>query len=136
MFRTNMREALEHRVEVAASGTLVTQLLQHVYTGAYDPQMEAGPMLDLAHFYGVHDLSVFCAERLVENLTPSTVSELVRKIGRLRTQGDLAERSNPFDCIWERLNRRVVEDPALVRALLESHASADCAARAKRQRLC
>jgi len=140
MFQSGMREAHERRADVPASRAVATGLLRHVYTGEFDAEIDASATVELAHLYGLEDLAAFCCDLLVADVAPATVSECTRKIGRLRTlrtvtaaaagesaagaEGAVACGGSQglIDQTWKRLSDRVAADPALVQALLESHA--------------
>ena len=116
MFSSQMVEAREKRVKISAPKEVLKSFLSHVYTGHFDPNMDAQAMIELAHMYDLQDLAAFCGELLVDNLAPANVSQCARKIGRLRGDGH-----DIFEQIWERMTNRIESDPVLVRALLEGH---------------
>mmetsp|Transcript_24453 Transcript_24453/g.56698 ORF Transcript_24453/g.56698 Transcript_24453/m.56698 type:complete len:364 (+) Transcript_24453:71-1162(+) len=138
MFDSGMLESRENSVRIPAPKEVVSGFLQHIYTGVFDPNVDAAAMIELAHMYDLQDLAQFCGEVLVDNLAPANVSQCARKIGRLRSNcpqdftgysGSPAAHSassdsqsdDVFEQIWKRLSDRIERDPGLVRALLEGH---------------
>ena len=125
MFESGMLETRENSVSIPAPKEVVASLLRHVYTGVFDPNIDAAAMMELAHMYDLQDLAVFCGEVLVDNLAPANVSQCAKKIGRLRSHdgyGSVAS-DDVFEQIWSRMTARIEQDPVLVRALLEGHVS-------------
>ena len=89
MFESGMLETKENSVSIPAPKEVVANLLRHVYTGVFDPNIDAAAMIELAHMYDLQDLAVFCGEVFVDNLAPANVSQCAKKIGPLR--------NNPHD---------------------------------------
>lgn len=116
MFESGMVETQESRVKISAPKEVLNSFVSHIYSGSFDPNMDAQAMIELAHMYDLQDLAAFCGELLVDNLAPANVSQCARKIGRLRGDGQ-----DVFEQIWERMTNRIESDPVLVRALLEGH---------------
>ncbi|CAJ1342309.1 unnamed protein product [Effrenium voratum] len=122
MFESGMLESRDGRVNIDAPKEVVSSLLRHVYTGAFDPNIDAAAMIELAHMYDLQDLAAFCGEILVDNVAPANVSQCAEKIRRLRsTSASNAETDDIFEQIWQRLMARIQQDPVLMRAVLESH---------------
>eukprot|EP00438_Fugacium_kawagutii_P035121 Skav218761 [mRNA] locus=scaffold1372:157153:159708:- [translate_table: standard] len=134
MFQSGMLEAKESSVSIPAPREVVVSLLRHVYTGIFDPNIDASAMIELAHMYDLQDLAVFCGEVLVDNLAPANVSQCAKKLGRLRNSGNThdsgydgyagsaqGQSHDVFEQIWSRMTARIEQDPVLVRALLEGH---------------
>lgn len=136
MFESGMLESKESRVSIPAPREVVSGFLQHIYTGVFDPNVDAAALIELAHMYDLQDLAQFCGEVLVDNLAPANVSQCARKIGRLRGNGNgqdfvgysgspggsvESHSEDVFEQIWRRLSDRIERDPGLVRALLEGH---------------
>lgn len=132
MFQSGMLEAKESSVSIPAPREVVASLLRHVYTGVFDPNIDASAMIELAHMYDLQDLAVFCGEVLVDNLAPANVSQCAKKLGRLRNSGSThdsdgyagsaqGQSHDVFEQIWSRMTARIEQDPVLVRALLEGH---------------
>lgn len=117
MFESGMLEAKENSVSIPAPKEVVVSLLRHVYTGVFDPNIDAAAMIELAHMYDLQDLAVFCGEVLVDNLAPANVSQCAKKIGRLRNSphdcgytsvGSVQLPSNDvFEQIWSRMTLRI-----------------------------
>ena len=49
MFDSGMLEAKENSVTIPAPREVVSSLLRHVYTGVFDPNIDAAAMIELAH---------------------------------------------------------------------------------------
>lgn len=70
MFESGMVETKENSVSIPAPKEVVFSLLKHVYTGVFDPNIDAAAMIELAHMYDLQDLAVFLRGSLGGQLGP------------------------------------------------------------------
>lgn len=82
MLESHLREGTEHRITISdADPCVVDSLVHFIYLGrvAFKAE-EVGPLVSLADKYGMEDLCLLCANKLVDRIDEETVIDTVKRL--------------------------------------------------------